>query len=55
LIWAFGCILDWSKGAELSYSIVDYRYGMTASIISVLLAVLILSFTELPKDQGISE
>ena len=55
LIWAFGCILDWAKGAELSYSIVDYRYGMTASIVSVLLAVLILSFTELPKDQGISE
>ncbi len=55
LIWAFGCILDWSKRAELSYSIVDYRYGMTASIVSVLLAVLILSFTELPKDQGISE
>ena len=54
LIWAFGYILDWSKGSNLAYSVADYRCGITASVTSVVFAVLVLAFIKLPAYKDVS-
>ena len=55
LIWAFGYILDWSKGSNLVYSVADYRCGITASVTSVVFAILVLAFIKLPAYKDVSE
>lgn len=51
LIWAFGYILDFAKGSNPVYSISDYEYGMAASVISVMIGIIFLAFTKLPKPK----
>lgn len=55
LIWAFGYILDWSKGQNPAYGVADYRCGITASVTSVVFAVLVLAFIKLPAYKDVSE
>lgn len=55
LIWAFGYVLDWSKGSNLAYGAADYRCGIMASLISVLFAILVLAFVKLPAYKDVSE
>jgi len=55
LIWAFGCILDWSRGSNQLYSAADYRCGIMASISSVLFAIIVLSLIKLPEYKDVSK
>ncbi|MBO6055580.1 MAG: MFS transporter [Alphaproteobacteria bacterium] len=55
LIWAFGYVLDWSKGSNLTYGATDYRCGIMASLISVLFAIIVLAFIKLPAYKDVSE
>ena len=55
LIWAFGYVLDWSKGSNLTYGAADYRCGIMASLTSVLFAILVLAFIKLPAYKDVSE
>lgn len=55
LIWAYGCVLDLSKGSNLTYGASDYRCGIMASLISILFAILVLAFIKLPAYKDISE
>ncbi len=51
LVWVVGYILDWSKGSNLTYSAADYKCGMVALVLSILIAIFVLSFIELPTGR----
>lgn len=48
LVSIIGYVLDWSKGSNPTYSAVDYRYSMIASVISVLIGIIVLALLKLP-------
>ncbi len=52
LVSVIGCVLDWSKGSNLSYNAIDYRYSMIASVISVLIGIIVLTVLKLPSIQN---
>ncbi len=51
LVSVIGYVLDWSKGSNLTYSAMDYRYSMVASMISVLIGITILALLKIPSIQ----
>lgn len=51
LVPIIGYVLDWSKGANLNYSAVDYRCSMIASVISVLIGIAVLALLKLPDHE----
>ncbi len=55
LVWLIGCILDWSRGSDLTYSATDYKCSMIVSIISVLFAIFVLHSVKLSTDYATSE
>ena len=48
IVFIIGYVLDRSKGSNPTYSAVDYRYSMIASVISVLIGIVVLALLKLP-------
>ena len=51
LVSVIGYVLDWSKGANLTYSAIDYRYSMIVSVISVLIGITVLALLKIPTTK----
>lgn len=52
LVSVIGYVLDWSKGTNLTYSAVDYRCSMIASVFSVLVGIMILALLKIPNPKN---